>query len=291
MKKNITFIINPISGGIKKQGIPQLIEQQLDHHLYAAEIKFTSTAEDTPRYAAEAVAAKKDIVVAVGGDGTINQIAQKLVHTSTALGIVPQGSGNGFARHLHIPLEPERAIALLNKGKITCIDTGTINDEIFVNVTGAGFDAHVAWKFATAPKRGFYSYAKITLNEFRNYQLRDYTIEIDGTTIERKAFLVCCSNGSQYGNNAFITPGADMQDGLLDIAIMKEVKLRSMPAIAWEMFTQRFRNSKHVEMFKGKNIVIHRSHTEVANIDGEPYQLGKDLSVQVLPASLNVITG
>jgi YegS/Rv2252/BmrU family lipid kinase len=289
LKKHITFIINPISGGIHKQGIPELIEQHLDHNRYAAEIKFTTCADDTFLFAREAVNKKTDVVVAVGGDGTINQVAKELTGTSTALGIVPQGSGNGFARHLRIPLQPLNAITLLNKAQTIYIDTGTINGEPFVNVCGAGFDAHVAWKFATAPKRGFYSYAKITLNEFRNYRLRDYTITIDGKPMERSAFLVCCSNGSQYGNNAYITPGADMQDGLLDIAILREVKLSSMPAIAWEMFTQRFRNSKYVEMHKGQHIHIVRHQAEVVNIDGEPYHMEKDLTVEVKPASLQVL--
>lgn len=290
MKKRITFIINPISGGIQKQGIPQLIEQHLNHQQYSAEIKFTTCAEDTFLFAREAVKKETDVVVAVGGDGTINQVAKELTGSRTTLGIVPQGSGNGFARHLQIPLHPLQAITMLNTAKSVVIDTGTINDEPFVNVCGAGFDAHVAWKFATAPKRGFFSYAKITLNEFRKYALRDYIITIDGKSIERSAFLVCCSNGSQYGNNAYITPGADMQDGLLDIAILHEVNLSNMPAIAWEMFTQRFRQSKYVEMLRGQQIQITRAAAEVVNIDGEPYHMAKDLTIAVKPASLRVLT-
>lgn len=289
MKKNILFIINPISGGISKHLIPALIEKHLDHQKYQAEIKFTSKAEDTADFAREAVLAKKNVVVAVGGDGTINQVASQLIHTETSLGIIPKGSGNGFARHLRIPLNTLGAIQLLNKGVKKTIDCASFNKECFVNVAGVGFDAFVAWKFATAPKRGFYSYAKITLGEFSRYKARKYELEIDGVPYSREAFLITFSNGDQYGNNAFIAPGADMQDGVLDVAILKNVSFRTLPRLAYELFTQRFNRSRDVEIIRGKHIKVIRPKAEVVNIDGEPVEMEKDAEVMIQPASLRVI--
>jgi YegS/Rv2252/BmrU family lipid kinase len=290
VRKKITFIVNPISGGINKKSMPDIIKRYLNNQIYDAEILFTQKADDTHQLTLKAIKEASAIVVAVGGDGTINQVAKCLVNTPIELGIIPQGSGNGFARYLKIPLVAELAIHVLNVGKSKTIDTAMVNERFFVNVSGVGFDAHVAAKFASAPKRGFWSYAKITLREFSLYKSQNYHLEIDGKIYEKSAFLITFSNGDQYGNNAFIAPGADMQDGLLDIAILKNVKVTNMPRLAFEMFTQRFNRSKDVEILKGKHIRITREHAEVVNIDGEPYRMGKELSVSVLPKSLRVIT-
>ncbi len=288
VRKKITFIINPISGGINKKNIPGIIETQLDHSRYDAEILFTQKAEDTQRLSKEAVEKKANIIVAVGGDGTINQIAKNIVNTTSVLGVIPQGSGNGFARYLRIPLDAKKAIDVLNNYKVKIIDSASINEEFFVNVAGVGFDAHVASKFATS-KRGFWAYAKITIREFSQYKLKNYILEVDGETLNKKAFLITFSNGDQYGNNAFIAPGADMQDGLLDIAILKNVKITTMPRLAFEMFTQRFNRSKDVEIIKGKQIRLVRENAAMVNIDGEPFEMGKEILIKVIPSSLQVL--
>ena len=289
VRKKITFIINPISGGISKKSMPDTIERYLNHQLYQSEILFTQKADDTRLLTLKAIENSSDIIVAVGGDGTINQVAKCLINKPVSLGIIPQGSGNGFARYLKIPLLIEQAIDVLNNGKNKTIDTATANEHFFVNVSGVGFDAHVAAKFAEAPKRGFWSYAKITVKEFSNYQLQNYHLEIDGKTYNKRAFLITFSNGDQYGNNAFIAPGADMQDGLLDIAILKNVKVTTMPRLAFEMFTQRFNRSKDVEIIKGKQIRVVRENADMVNIDGEPFEMGKEILIKVIPSSLQVL--
>ncbi len=273
MKKKIAFIINPISGGIKKEKFPALIGQHIDRNKFDVEINFTRSAQHNLELAQQAVEQKKDVVIAVGGDGTINNVAKYLVNTGIIFGIIPQGSGNGLARHLHVPADPRKALSLINQLNFRTIDTGMANEHFFINVAGAGFDAHVSWMFANAPRRGFLSYAKITLNEFANYKPRLYEINIDGKTIKQNAFIVCVANGSQYGNNAYITPAAKLSDGHFDIAILKPFKNRQMPLIGIELFAKKFNNSKYVDYYKGKEITIKRPSAEVFNIDGEPAEM------------------
>jgi diacylglycerol kinase (ATP) len=289
LKKKIAFIINPISGGINKQQFPSLIGRYLDRNQFDIEINFTRSAEHNLELAQEMVIKKKDIVVAVGGDGTINNIAKYLVNTGILFGIIPQGSGNGLARHLRIPLHNIKALQVINKLHRKNIDAGMANDTFFINVAGAGFDAHVSWMFANAPKRGFWSYSKITLTEFANYKPQQYELIVDGKSVSKDAFIICVANGSQYGNNAYIAPKANLDDGLFDISIMKPFKIHQMPIIGMELFLKKYNNSQYVDVLKGTNILIKRPEAGVFNIDGEPVLMEKDIQIKMLPEALKVI--
>ncbi len=288
-KKQITFIINPISGGINKQHFPSLIGRYIDRNQFDIEINFTKSAQHNIDLAQQAVAEKKDIVVAVGGDGTINHIAKYLVNSNVLFGIIPQGSGNGLARHLRIPLNDKKALQIINKLHTKKIDAGMANDQFFVNVAGAGFDAHVSWMFANAPKRGFWSYAKITLNEYQAYKPHSYEIQVDGKVTHKEAFIVCVANGSQYGNNAFIAPQANLDDGLFDVSILKPFKSWSMPLIGLEMFMKKYGNSRYVDTIKGHEITIKRPSDGVFNIDGEPILMDKNIHIRMIHEAINVI--
>ena len=289
MKKTLTFIINPISGGISKKELPSLINQYLDKKQFDVEIQFTGSAQHNLELAKEAVEKKTEIVVAVGGDGTINNVAKYLVNTGIAFGIIPQGSGNGLARHLNIPMDITKALQVINKLNTQNIDTGMANDVFFLNVAGAGFDAHVSMKFATAAERGFWSYTKITLNEFAKYKSRKYELLVDGKSIVKDAFIICVANGSQYGNNAYIAPQAKIDDGLFEISILKPFKLIQMPMIGLEMFTKKFGNSGYIDTLSCREVMIKREEAEVFNIDGEPVMMAKDILVRINPASLKMI--
>jgi diacylglycerol kinase (ATP) len=289
LKKKIAFIINPISGGINKQQFPSLIGRYLDRNQFDIEINYTRSAEHNLELAQEMVFKKKDIVVAVGGDGTINNIAKYLVNTGVLFGIIPQGSGNGLARHLRIPLNNIKALQVINKLHRKNIDAGMANDTFFINVAGAGFDAHVSWMFANAPKRGFWSYSKITLTEFANYKPQQYELIVDGKSVSKDAFIICVANGSQYGNNAYIAPKANLDDGLFDISIMKPFKIHQMPIIGMELFLKKYNNSQYVDVMRGANIMIKRPESGVFNIDGEPVLMEKDIQIKMLPEALKVI--
>lgn len=289
MKKKIAFIINPISGGINKEVFPSLIGKLIDRNHFETEINFTRSAAHNLELAQQAVEQKKDIVIAVGGDGTINNVAKYLINTGIIFGIIPQGSGNGLARHLHIPMDNQKALALINQLNYRTIDTGMANDHFFINVAGAGFDAHVSWLFANAPKRGFWSYSKITLKEFAAYAPRKYEITIDGKSFTQEAFIICVANGSQYGNNAYIAPDAKLSDGLFDISIIKPFKTFQMPRLGIEMFAKKFGHSPLVDCYRGKEIIIKRPFPEVFNIDGEPVDMESEINIKLLKQSLKII--
>jgi len=289
LKKRITFIINPISGGINKETFPSFIENNIDRNRFDFETHFTQSPEHNSKLAQQSVQYKTDIIIAVGGDGTINHVAKHVAGSTSSFGIIPMGSGNGLARHLGISFNHQKAIKVINDLYTTQIDTGKANDVFFINVAGAGFDAHVSGKFETASKRGFNSYAKITLNEFARYIPRDYEMIIDGKNIKQRAFIVCVANGSQYGNNAFIAPQAQLNDGIFEVSLLKPFHPINLPFIGFDMFAKKFNRSRFVKTYRGKHIIIHRPEADVVNIDGEPVMMEKELNIRVSPASLKMI--
>ena len=220
MKKKILFIMNPISGTASKAAVPSLIDSVLDKELFEYEIRMTERAGHASEIATEAKNNHVDVVVAVGGDGTVNEVARSLVHSDTALGILPCGSGNGLARHLLLPMNLKKCIEVINQCEIRDLDFGVINDHPFFCTCGMGFDAFVSMKFAESGKRGPITYAENILREGLKYEPETYTLEDETGTKQYKAFLISCANASQYGNNAYIAPQASMSDGLMDVVIM-----------------------------------------------------------------------
>ena len=191
-RKKIVFIVNPISGTQGKKAILKNIDERLDKSRYDYQIVETQYAGHATEIAKAAVEDKIQVVVAIGGDGTINEIARSLIHTDTALGIIPCGSGNGLARHLRIPMDHKAAIDILNKGLQITIDYGKINDIPFFCTCGVGFDAFVSLKFADSGKRGLLTYLENTLHESLTYQPETYEIENEEGTVRYKAFLIAC---------------------------------------------------------------------------------------------------
>ncbi len=288
MKKKICFIVNPISGVGRQKVIEKLIDESLNRLLFDYEIAYSKAPKHATIIAKEAAARGFDIVVAVGGDGSVNETARGLIGTSTAMAVIPAGSGNGMARHLKIPLNLKKAIAVINAAKETSIDTMLFNDEPFINVAGVGFDAHIVWEFAKFGKRGFSSYIKLVLREYPRYKAGNYELIVDGKTHSKTAFLISFANGSQWGNNAYIAPSATMDDGYMDIAILKDFSLASTISIAYRLFRKTLPDSSFLEIIKCKEAFLKQKNT-VAHIDGEPIEIGTDVSIRVNPLSLKVI--
>jgi YegS/Rv2252/BmrU family lipid kinase len=230
-----------------------------------------------------------DIVVAIGGDGTINEIARSLVHTDTALGIIPCGSGNGLARHLRIPMEPKAAIDILNHGYELQIDYGKINNIPFFCTCGVGFDAFVSLKFADSGKRGLLTYLENTLHESLTYQPETYEIENEEGTVKYKAWLIACGNASQYGNDAYIAPQASLTDGLMDVTIMEPFTVLDVPSLSFQLFNKTIDQNSRVKTMRAKKIKIHRATDGVMHFDGDPLMAGKELEVEIIPSGLRVI--
>lgn len=284
----ILFIANPVSGVSKKKNIEKLIGEKTDIKKFHYEFNYTQSPKHATELARNAVSKKFDIVVAIGGDGTVNEIGKGLIGTKTALAFLPIGSGNGLARHLKIPMNLEKAMNVINTGKIIPIDTAQINNEVFIGMAGIGFDAHIGWEFAKCGKRGFRNYIKIFLSEYPKYKAQDFEISIHGKTIFKNALLISFANGSQYGNNAVIAPEADLQDGFLDVCVLKNFPFYSVPHLAWRLFNKRMHESKYLEIFRAKEILI-KQNSDRGHIDGEPVLFGKEMKIKVNPLSLNVL--
>ena len=288
-KKRILFIINPISGIGKKKNIETLIREHTDSSNYDYQIKFTTGPGNGTELAREAVASGMDVVVAIGGDGTVNEIGQALVGTSTALGIIPTGSGNGLARHLKIPFRFDKAIGVINRCKIRKIDTATINDQVFLSMAGVGYDAFVAKKFANAPKRGFFTYFRIVSNEYSQYLPKKYILEVDGKVIRRRALSITFANSNQFGNNTSIDPNAKLDDGLVDVCVVRRVPLWLVPFYVPALFFKTFHKTHYMEIIRAKKAVVTRKKGKTIHLDGDPSKTGKVLEMKVNPLSLNII--
>lgn len=284
------FIVNPISGTQGKKAILKWIDERLDRTLYEYEVVKTEYAGHATEIAANAVKEGIDIVVAIGGDGTINETARSLIHTNTALGIIPCGSGNGLARHLRIPMDPKAAIDILNENYQIQMDYGKINNIPFFCTCGVGFDAFVSLKFADSGKRGLLTYLENTLHESLTYQPETYEIENEEGTVRHKAFLIACGNASQYGNNAYITPQASLTDGLMDVTILEPFTVLDVPSLSFQLFNKTIDQNSRIKTMRAKKIKIHRNKSGVFHYDGDPIMGNEDLEVEIVPHGLNVIT-
>lgn len=289
-KKKIVFVINPISGTQGKEQILAWVNEKLDREKYDMEVVYTEYAGHAVQIAEQKAAEKAFAVVAIGGDGTINEIARSLVHTDTALGIIPCGSGNGLARHLQIPLDPKKAVDIINGGRLEVIDYGKINGIPFFCTCGVGFDAFVSLKFSQAGKRGPLTYLEQTLLESLKYRPEVYELEMDGNASTRyRAFLIACGNASQYGNNAYITPRATLDDGLLDVTILEPFTVLDVPSLSFQLFNKTIDQNSRIKTFQCKSLCIHRSKPGVVHFDGDPMMAGEDIEVSIVQRELKVI--
>ena len=289
-KTRVVFIVNPIAGNSHTELFPDFVKRVLNHNRFCYEIVFTEYAGHAIALGNEAAKSEFDLVVAVGGDGTINEVARELIHSDKILGIIPSGSGNGLARHLNIPLNFEGALRLINTGNQSKIDTATINDRAFISIAGVGFDALVAEKFANDPNRGFLTYFKLAAANYQSYQPETYTIIIDHKReIVAEALFISLANSSQFGYNTTIAPQAVLNDGLIDLCIVEKPTIFDMPLIANLLLLKMIHKSKFVTIHKARHVEIKRSGNRVVNIDGEPLMLEKDLVIDINPLSLNII--
>ncbi len=289
MKIKIAFIINPIAGGKNKFHFSQTIEKDLDLSKFEYQIIQTERVNHAFDLTKIAIQEGAQIVVAVGGDGTINEIAAALVGTQTKLAIIPFGSGNGLARALKIPMNTSKALSIINQTNSDLIDVAKLNDNFFFNMSGLGFDAHISHVFSKDKKRGLLGYIKATFRELKNYQSENYQINIDGKQINERAFILSIANSSQYGNEAHIAPRAQLHDGLLDLIIVKPFPLILMPIMAFRLFTKSADRSKYLISLQGKSIQISNNKKSVIHLDGEAKLINENINISIQPLALNVI--
>ncbi|MEL6862834.1 MAG: diacylglycerol kinase family protein [Bacteroidota bacterium] len=288
-KQSIRFIVNPYSGVSRKKNIALPIRKYLDHQRFDYEICKTEGPGHATVLAREAADAGKDIVVAVGGDGSVNEVAKGLMGTDVSLGILPGGSGNGFAMHLGWGRNIKKAIQLLNHTTKIRIDTCRMNEDFYVNLAGIGFDAWVARQLKQSGVRGFFSYLRWALKGALGYRARKYQLEIDGQQIERECLLVEVANAPMFGYHFEIAPKAKYDDGLLEIILIKKApKLRYLLSL-WRFFNGSAHHSSLVERYTAKTLRVCSEQTMDIHTDGEGFQKASCLNFSVNPLSLNIL--
>lgn len=257
--------------------------------MYTARFVYTNYPKHAFDLARNAAADKIDVVVAVGGDGTINEVGTAILGTDTKMGIIPCGSGNGLARSLGIPLNWKRAVERLNEFKVRRIDTGILNEFRFFNMAGLGFDAHISNEFASLKGRGLAGYVRKAFSEVLNYKPGQYKVMINDKTYDREAFMISFANSSQFGNDAHIAPKALLDDGFLDICIIKPFPLYLFISMGLRMFSKTSEQSRYVEIIKGESVRIESVTNVLVHIDGEAKMIGKEIFISVDPLSLSVL--
>lgn len=289
MKVKTLVVVNPISGVGRQKKIEQLLRQHLNHDLFDYTVSYTEHIHHGTTLARQAADQGYDCVVAVGGDGSVNDVVQGIQGSSLRLGIIPCGSGNGLARSLKLPLIPALAIRVLNQRYEQTIDTIRVNDRWTVaNAAGCGYDAYIARLMHAAKTRGFSAYTNLVLREYDRYKNSDYRLTIDGHLYHRNAWFIAVANSRQFGYNLAVAPKAKLDDGLMDISIIDKVPIEHLPVTAPLAFTNHLDLSQHVEMFRAKELLIEGNRDRWVNLDGEGENLGTTVHFVVLPHSLPI---
>jgi len=289
MKKKLIFIINPKAGIKPKRNASDYIHKHIDNSKFDFDIRFTECGGHATQIAADAVKSGADIVVGFGGDGTIREIAKGIIGSEVILGIIPGGSGNGFADHFKIPKRWSSAIKIINKMQFISVDTGTINEEVFIHAAGIGFDAIVSQKFADNMIRGLFSYIKTAVIEYLQFRPMNYTIIANGIEFKRRAFLVAFANVSEYGNRFTISPKASVTDGLIDIVIGSPFFFTSVPKLIYRSLVRTLHHSKYIEIIRASEVKVIRECSNPVHFDGDIRHMGTELNVVIHPASLKLI--
>lgn len=291
MKKNIAFIVNPFSGTSSNENISGSIRKLLDKEQFAnCQILFTEYQGHGTDLAKRFVAEGFQVIVAVGGDGTVNEVAKALIHTPAALGVISKGSGNGLARHLKIPLNFTKAVEQLNFSEVIKMDYGVVNgDKLFFSTCGTGFDAYVSQLFSEGTKRGMVGYLEKMVTGYLNYKPQHYRLVGKDIDLNGDAFVITFANSSQWGYNAYIAPHASVQDGLIDISVITSVPVIAIPTLAFQLFTKSIKKDLLVTTLRTNEITLYREEPGLFHLDGDPIEEGREIRIKMVPEGLNVM--
>jgi diacylglycerol kinase (ATP) len=289
VKRTIAFIINPQSGTDRIKSLKDLIAELFDKKIFDIEIIYTEYAGHAKIISKEMAAKNFETVVAVGGDGTVNEVASGLIGTETALGIVPKGSGNGLARACNISLKSRDALETIAKGYIKNIDAGIANGEYFLSNAGVGFDAHVTQRCLDENTRGIIMYIKKSVSSFYNYKASKYEINIDGENISKRAIMISIANGNEFGYGFKIAPTASLVDGVLDVMIIKPLNFFTAGRVSFYAWWGNLHKYSKVKHIRGRSIFIKSDELNCHQIDGDFRTNKGELKIEILPKALNVI--
>ena len=290
MKKKMVVIVNPVSGVGRQKRIEKLLRDNINHDLIDYDVRYTEHIHHGTEIARECCQHDYDAIVAVGGDGSVNDVVSGMAGSGKILGIIPCGSGNGLARNMKLSLIPAFAVRNLNYWHEMTIDTIRLNDRYTVaSIAGVGFDAYIARLMKAVKTRGFPAYLNLILREYPTYECKDYKLSFDGHEIERNAWFIVFANSNQFGYNATIAPQAKLDDGLIDVSIVDKIPIEHIGLTGPLVYANHFELSQHVEMFKARDIMVRGNVDHWVNIDGEGENIGPDLHFVNHQASLRVI--
>lgn len=282
------FIVNPNSGtGAVKTFLSHV---KTIRHSRAFEVVESRSGAHSKELASSAGSKGFAAVIAVGGDGSVHEIGTQLIGSKVTLGIIPTGSGNGIARHLHISMNVKTAIKQALDGNMRSIDTFRVNGRAAIGFCGVGFDGHIARLFDEGKKRGFFNYAKLVFQAFSNYEASDFQVRVNGSPEqELKAYTLVFANINQFGNNARINPRACDHDGALEMIAIKPFPSTAFPFLASRLFLGNIDKSKYVSLHAAERFSIQNKGGAEIHVDGEPIGMAENLNFEVIPRSLNVI--
>ena len=276
----ILFIVNPISGHGRKTAVVSRLSKRDCRVVYT---EYAGHAEELARTAPE------DIVVAVGGDGTVNEVARGLIGTGKTLGIIPRGSGDGLALHLGLSHELNRSIKVIENGKTRLLDAAVVNGRYFFSVCGVGLDAIVSERFAKSGRRGLAGYIDQAIHSWKGHVAERYEVEVDGQKMVHDAVMVTVGNSDQWGHGAKVTPLADSSDGILDVTVVEDFKDVEIPMLAYRLMTGTVNMAHNIHCYKGRRIKITRPSSGPAHADGDWFEAGRVLEISVMEHALKVL--
>lgn len=297
MKRRILFVVNPIAGTKKKDGLEEFLKREAERD--QVEYRIFQTARTTNAYALQHQAEEFNAtdIVACGGDGTVNLVAAAVKDTHTRIGIIPVGSGNGLARAANIPLKPMEAYNVIRTGKVVETDTFTVNRQFACMLAGVGFDAAVAERFAQHHKRGLMTYTTQTLIEFFKSHPYQFEICLDGFAFFTDAFFISVANSNQFGNNVTIAPLASISDGLLDVIIVQRMPKSQLPFALLKQVSGNNKLRSYAEQLKKDNVLYYQAkNVQIRNlqlaplhIDGDPVSTSEEISIRMAPQSIRLL--
>lgn len=267
----------------------ELIEQLIDHSKFDYDVQFTEAKGHASVIAKTAISEGYERVIACGGDGTVNEVAKSLAHTQIPLGIIPAGSGNGFAMFIGMGRNIKRAIEKLNTASAKCIDSCEVNNQFFLNLAGVGFDALIAYKVDSGQKRGFQMYLKKVSQEMLKFKAQKFHVEMDDKNVDGNFTTIAIANAAMYGYNFTIAPTADLTDGLMDIVFIHEAPLIKTISASWRMLNKSLEKSSLVSIKRCKEVIISTDNPYYFHLDGESFSFEEKLHFKINPASINIL--
>lgn len=286
-QQKIAFILNKGSGNVWKRALKAQLKEYIEEHT-PFPIYETESAEEASLIVRRLVAERYDAIFSCGGDGTLNTISAELIHTDTALGIIPFGSGNGFARHHKIPMGWKRALNVYKKHKVVVCDTGTINGKHFVNVAGVGYSAHIAKSFKLEKGRGLFGYIKVILKNL-DRDSRDFTLTSDEGVWQGESWTVEFANGSQWGSNVYLDEQNRLDDNRMTAVIFKKISFAALPFLAFRVLFNLTKGSRYVAKLRGPRFEVEYPDILPMHIDGDFAGKSKGhVMVETVPQCLKV---